>query len=321
MTRGRADRRPSGSPLTWIQVLNYQGLHCLERCLESLRRMRKPSGEVRLVVVDNASTDGSLEIARRKFPDLEVLESTWNRGFAGGNNLGLREALEEGADYAVLVNMDARVAPDCIAKLVAAAENRPEAALVGATICSEDGKLVEFDGRQFDPVLTAGGYADTPRGRRTRDKVSPAAYACGAGMLLRLEAFREIGLFSESFFAYHEDVELALRARLFGYEVVNVGDAFVFHARGGAGAGDRFRDFMGTRNLLSTLIKIYDRPSWLQNSESLMDHFLGSGQPMRSQAILAALFDAPQVLRQRRRLRAEVRKTYKEILAELPFIG
>ena len=317
----RVVRNSKGGPVTWIQVLNFQGLRCLESCLGSLRRMESPRGETRLVVVDNASTDGSIEIVRRGFPEVEILESSWNRGFAGGNNLGLRAALDEGADYVVLVNMDTRVAPDCIAKLVEVAEKRPEAVLIGATICSEDEQLVEFDGSQFDPVLTAGGYADTPRDGEADEQVRPAAYACGAGMLLRLDALREIGLFSESFFAYHEDVELALRTRLFGYDVVNVADAFIYHARGGAGAGDHFRDFMGTRNLLLTLLKLYDRPSWLQNSACLADHFLGHGQPMRSQAILAALFDAPRVLHQRRRLRAEARKTYHQILAELPFIA
>ncbi len=305
-------------PLTWVQVLNYQGSNCLAACLDSLLEREDPLGRVRLVVVDNASTDGSREMLARLYPQVEVVQSTWNRGYAAGNNLGLRQALEARADYAFLLNMDARVAPSCLRRLVDVAQQRPEAALLGATLYTADGERVEFDGRQFDPVLTAGGYADTPRRPGAESRVNRAAYACGAAMLIRLDVSRQVGLFSETFFAYHEDVELSLRARLFGHEVLTVSDAVVYHARGGAGAGERFRDFMGTRNMLLTLLEVYDRASWISNAEALFDHFLGRhSDAMRSAALLAALSAAPSVLRQRRRIRAVGRKSYRQVVAAL----
>lgn len=311
------DPRLSRRPLTWVQVLNYNGLHCLGNCLASLEGANPPAGRIRLVVVDNGSEDGSLDLVHEDFPRIEVIRSDRNLGFAGGNNLGLRKALAAGADYAVLVNMDAQVAPDCLVKLVGAAADNSRAALVGARICTEDGERVEFDGGQFDPVLTAGGYSDALRAEQPDRGPVPAAYACGAGMLMRLEALKQIGLFTETFFAYHEDVELALRARLFGFEVLNVPDALVFHIRGGAGAGVGFRDFMGTRNLLLTLMKIYDRAAWHRNHQALTDHFLGGTYPQRAQALLASLFKAPTMLRQRRRVQDQADRTYSQILNQL----
>jgi len=310
-----ADARSFRRPLTWVQVLNYNGLHCVGKCLESLEAAHPPPGEVRLVVVDNGSEDGSLELLHKDFPEIEIIQSDRNLGFAGGNNLGLRKALAERADYAILVNMDAQVAPDCLIRLVEVADDNPRAVLVGATICTEDGERIEFDGSQFDPVLTAGGYLDALRSEQPPEKeAKTAAYACGAGMLMRLETLREIGLFSETFFAYHEDVELALRTRLFGYEVLNVPDALVYHVRGGAGAGVEFRDFMGARNLLLTLMKLYDRSSWRRNHHALIDHFLGGTYPQRAQVLLASLSRAPTMFRQRRRLRDRADRTYSQIL-------
>jgi GT2 family glycosyltransferase len=138
---------------------------------------------------------------------------------------------------------------------------------------------------------------------------------------MRLEAIQTIGMFSPYFFAYHEDVELALRCRLFGYEVLCAPSAMVFHSRGGAGAGNRFRDFMGTRNLVLTLLKIYDRETWRENSAALMGHFAAPADGQRFQAALAAFFDAPAALRDRRRLRRKALRRYSDILDDLASIS
>lgn len=303
-----------GSPRSWVQVLNYRGRDCIGDCLRSLKQIQDPPGGWRGVVVDNASDDDSAELVAERFPEFHLIRNDQNLGFAAGNNVGLRTALESGFEYAILVNMDLRGESDWIRRLVKEADAHPQAALLGAHILTEDGESVEFDGCQFDPVTTSGGYAEHPVGGPDT-AVRNAAYACGAAMLLRLEIVREVGLFEDSFFAYHEDVELALRCRMHGYGVLNVRNALVYHSRGGAGAGRDFRDFLGTRNLTLTLGKLYDRSSWLQHGPALVSLLLGDRD--RIPAVLAAAFDLPAVLHHRRRRAAVGVRSYAEVAREL----
>ena len=314
MTSPAANEAPAAR--TWVLVLNYQGEEHIAQCLDSLRRQEIPAGGVRCVVIDNASDDGSLEIVRRDFPEFELIESGRNLGFAGGNNLGIREAMRAGAEYVALLNMDTRVHPRWLRELIEVAEDAPDAGLLGARIHSADGSRVEFDGRQFDPVTTSGGYADRPPGDDA-ERFQPAAYACGAAVLMRTRALAEVGLLDESFFTYHEDVELSLRCWLYGYRVLNVANAVVYHRLGGAGAGTRYRDFMGSRNLVLTLLKLYDGRAWQTHGATLLSHFLSSQEPDRFAAVCSALFHAPAALRHRRALRRRARISFSEALEKI----
>jgi len=266
-------------------------------------------------VVDNASTDGSIEIVEEEFAEVEVHRNGQNLGFAEGNNVGIRKAMAAGAEYVFLLNMDARLERRSLRKLVEIADRAPEAALLGAMILTEDGSLVEFDGQQFDPVTTSGGYANKPPETIVED-FRDAAYACGAGLLLRLSAIEEVGLFDESFFAYHEDVELSLRAQMYGYRVLNVPRAVVYHAGGGAEAGSDFRTFMGARNVIATLVKACDASSWRLHRTDLANHFLNPYVPLHVKGLLAACFVAPGALRRRRYLKQRQKKTYFDLIEQ-----
>lgn len=302
---------------TWVLVLNYQGREHIAGCLRSLGEQIAPPGGSRCVVIDNASTDGSLELVRDEFPKIDIIQSDVNRGFAGGNNLGIRHAIDQGAEYVALLNMDTRVDPRWLHELVTTADSLPSTALLGSRILSADGQTVEFDGLQFDTVTTSGGYAEYSA-EQSEAGIRDAFYACGAAVLMRVGAVQSAGLFDESFFAYHEDVELAIRCRRAGYRVVNVGSSVVYHVGGGAGAGVRFRDFMGTRNLILTLFKHYDRATWHENYLTLLHHFINQDEPLRLQAMLAALFHAPAALRQRRRISPITKHNYSELRSASP---
>src|SRR5919202_2676748 len=121
-------------PLVYVIVLNWNGGGYTAHCLASLRASTYPN--LHIVVVDNGSTDGSPQLIAPllKAPWGELIQAECNLGFTGGANLGLRLALERGADYAFLLNNDATVAPDCITRLVEAAEQRPEVGFVGPKI-------------------------------------------------------------------------------------------------------------------------------------------------------------------------------------------
>jgi len=308
-----ASPRPS-PPRTWLIVLTYEGRDLIGPCLESVARQEEPSGGVRCLVVDNASQDGTAALVRETHPGIEVVENGRNLGFAAGNNVGIRLALAAGAEYVALLNMDARVDPGWLRELVMVADANPHAALVGARIHTADGRLVEFDGGQFDPITTAGGYAHRPP-RPEPPEPQPAAYACGAAVLMRSSVLAEIGLLRESFFAYHEDVELSLRAQLCGHTVLHAPGAVVYHQSGGAGMGTGFRSFMGLRNLSLTLAELYDGPSWRANGPALADLFLGQEATWPLESLLTGLFEAPRALAQRRRLKALQQRSYSEVAA------
>lgn len=298
-------------PRTRVVVLNYRGGQHIAACLTSLEEMQAPPGGHECVVIDNASDDGSPDIVRKRFPEIEIIENEVNLGYAGGNNQGIRDALESGAEYVAILNVDAQVEREWLDALVRQADADKAAAILGSLILSEDGTEVEFDGRQFDPVTTSGGYAERPLEPGERE-ASPreVPYACGAAMLLRVEALREVGLFDPVFFAYHEDVDLAIRCWLAGWKVVLVPGSVVRHARGGAGAGVGFRDFMGGRNSLLTILKTFDAASWERNAEALLGHFLFTDDELRRRGALTALHRAPEVLKRRRDLMKRAERSY-----------
>lgn len=300
-----------GGPRTWVLVLNYRGHEHIADCLESLEAMGTPSGGYKVVVIDNASDDGSLDVARRRFPGVEIIENEVNLGYADGNNRGIRRALDEEAEYVAVLNVDAQVEGGWLGALVEYADDDGETAILGSLILSGDGNEVEFDGRQFDPVSTSGGYADRPLAEGDREAPPrEVPYACGAALLLRAEALRQVGLFDPVFFAYHEDVDLAIRCWLAGWKVVLVPGSVVRHQGGGAGAGVGFRDFMGARNSLLTVLKTFDAAWWEANAEDLLGHFLMTDDRLRRRAALSALHRAPEILRRRRYLMENARRAY-----------
>lgn len=299
------------SARTRVVVLNYRGGDHIAACLASLQTMRSPPGGHECVVVDNASDDGSVEIVQDRFPNVEIVENEVNLGYVGGNNRGIRDALDTGADYVAVLNVDAQVEEGWLDALVRQADEAENAAILGSLILSEDGTEVEFDGRQFDPVTTSGGYADRPVEDGEREAPPrEVPYACGAAMLLRAEALREVGLFDPVFFAYHEDVDLAIRCWLSGWRVMLVPGSVVRHARGGAGAGVGFRDFMGGRNSVLTILKTFDGHSWERHAEALLGHFLMTDDELRRRAALTALHRAPEILRHRRHLMKRAERSY-----------
>jgi GT2 family glycosyltransferase len=228
--------RPTGS--WWVCLLNWNGREDTLRCLDSLSRVAGAAG---VVVVDNGSHDGSVPAIRAAFPDVELLETGANLGYAGGNNAGIRHALERGADWVVLINNDATAAPDAIDAFAAAAARHPGAGiLAGKVYFAGTGDRIWWAGQR---VGLRSGYSGRPRGYGRSDgpefeREQPTERAVGALMAVSRAAIDAVGLLDEALFAYVEDVDWSLRMRRAGFEVIFVPAAHAWHAVGGSTGGE-----------------------------------------------------------------------------------
>ena len=201
-------------------VLNWNGGEDTPRALASL-------DGIETICVDNGSTDGSDAVVERDFPAVELIRTGANLGFAGGNNVGIRRALERGADWVLLVNNDAVVEPGIAEALERAAAARPDAGLLACKVLFEDGATVMYAGASFRAWLgysgRVTGYGGPDRFHELRD----VGRADGAAMAVSRAAAERAGLLDERLFAYVEDVDWSLRIRAAGFAVVFVPDAVV----------------------------------------------------------------------------------------------
>lgn len=212
-----------------VIVLNWNGRSVLGPCLASLRAVAAPRLEV--IVVDNASTDGSAEIARREHPDAELIVNDRNLLFAGGNNVGIRRALERGASRVLLLNNDTEVDPSFAAALDAALDRDGRAGIAGPKILyHDDPRRVWYGGGGFSPGL----WIPRHEGIRRLDGAAPdrrgeTGWVSGCAMLVRREVFETVGLLDPSYTIYCEDVDFCLRARRAGWRCLYEPDARVWH--------------------------------------------------------------------------------------------
>ncbi len=277
MSSVRAAQRTSASPAWHAIVLNWNGREDTLRCLDSLSRIDHP--EFAIVCVDNGSSDGSQQAIAERFPHITLIEAGANLGYAGGNNLGIRRALEHNARWVMLVNNDATVAADVVEGFERAAAARPRAGiLAGKVYFAERPQTLWFAGQRVSELL---GYSGRPSGYGRQDgpsysRIQDTGRAVGALMAISREAIESVGLLDEDLFAYVEDVDWALRVRAAGLEVVFAPGARAWHsvsASTGGEAASTHTLYYGVRNTVTVLER--RRP-------------LGSlGRGMRRGAILA----------------------------------
>ncbi len=225
-------------------VLNWNGGDDTLAALASLEG-------VEAICVDNGSSDGSDRAVEERFPDVELIRTGTNLGFAGGNNAGIRRALERGADWVLLLNNDAVAEPGLAGALARAASARPDAGLLACKVLFADGRGVQYAGARVIAWLGYSGRA------RTSGATGDVDRADGAAMAVSRAAVERAGLLDEELFAYAEDVEWSLRIRAAGLAVVYVDDAVVRHkgsasTGGGASTSNLYYD---TRNT----IVVYER--------------------------------------------------------------
>lgn len=210
-------------PKVAIIVLNYNGQAVLKDCLASLFRVNYPNFEV--VVVDNGSTDGSLEAARMAFSRATFIKNEENLGFSAGNNVGIRHALEKMSDYVLLLNNDTEVEKDFLEKLVTEGESFLDVGLLSPLIFLGRTGKIWFSGGRIDWLrMKTSHFFDIPT-----EKTRKTDFMTGCAMLIKKEVFREIGLLDEDFFLYWEDADFGERAARANFNKVVVRDSQIYH--------------------------------------------------------------------------------------------
>ncbi|HDN80780.1 MAG: glycosyltransferase family 2 protein [Chloroflexi bacterium] len=256
------DGGESPPPYFSVIIPNWNGEKFLRGCLGSLRNQTFRNFEV--ILVDNASTDGSVPLVEREFPEVKLIKLRRNLGLTGGANVGIMHSRGE---VIALLNNDAEAHPDWLAALYDALQRHPEAGMAAS-------KMLLYDRR--DVINSAGDFyrVDGVPGNRGVWERDEGQYdeeeyvfgACGGAAAYRRSMLEDIGLFDEEMFMYCEDVDLAWRAQIAGYKCIYVPKAIVYHRLSATGGG-KTASFYNGRNFIYVIAKDYPgklfRKYWL----------------------------------------------------------
>jgi hypothetical protein len=252
----------TSNPLVSIVIPNWNGKRFLVGCLDSIRRQSYPSIET--IIVDNGSQDGSVELITESYPEVRLIRFDTNTGFSPAVNAGIRSARGE---FIALLNNDTVAEPLWVEELVKALRRHPEVGSVGC-------KMRTFD----DPAILDGVGDAYPRGglpgrighgERDVGRFDEPRFilgACGGAAMYRRSMFDDIGVFDDDYFAYVEDVDLALRAQSAGYKCLYVPTACVYHVGCGS-TGSGFSPMvvrLTSQNNVNTIVKNLPAPLLLR---------------------------------------------------------
>lgn len=300
-------------PKVAVIIVNSNNDDLLGQCLSGLSRQNLPPDKI--IVVDNASSDGSTADIEARYRNARVIQLDTNTGFAAGNNIGVDAAKD--CDWIALVNPDACAEPDWLERIISAAKENPEYAFFGSRMLAAN-QSNHLDGTA-DVYHVSGAHWRRSHGQKAngRDLTCEEIFSpCAAAALYRRDAFLKVGGFDDSYFCYSEDVDLGFRLRLAGYRCLYVPDAVAYHV-GSATTGKHsdFTVYHGHRNLVWTYFKNMPWPLfWLYLPQHLSLNlatiiwFCLSG---RARVILRAKWHAlkglPRILRERRGIQARRR--------------
>ena len=310
-------------PVVSVVLLNWNGVHLLPTCLDSLRAQTLQDFEV--VMPDNGSTDGSLELVAARYPEVQVIRFPRNMGFCLAMNAGIRQARGE---FVLSLNNDTELDPRCLEELVATMRANPRIGICATKMvyydnpnlinsaglaCSKDGVVVDI-GR---------GQPDGEWFRRPREVLGACAGAC----LYRRSMLEEIGLFDPDFFISYEDIDIGWRAQLAGWRAAYVPTALVRHREGVTRKIRSRRSlYLAARNNVSVWTKDWPLPlllrhlpaiwrGWRARAQLLMTVGYGTALPA---AVFSALLLTPRMLLRRRRIQRRRRvglDRFKELIA------
>ena len=239
-------------PRVTAVVLNWNGLEDTLVCLRSVVRSDWP--ELDVLVVDNGSRQSAAPHVREAYPQVRVLENATNLGYAGGNNVGIRDALARGADYVWILNNDTEVEAATLYELVQTATARPRVGAVGGKVLRSDDprRLWVAWGVVTWRQSLVGLVGEDARDDGLYDGEREVEWIPGCSVLYSAEALRVVGALDDDFFAYHEDADWAERARRAGWQCWYTGAARTYHAvhgsSGGPGHYGGFRKYLSARN-------------------------------------------------------------------------
>lgn len=246
-----------------IIIVNWNGKHLLKECLDSVFAQTYQNYDVYLV--DNGSTDGSVDFAKENYPKVKLIQLKENTGFAKGNNIGIAKALEDKqVEYIVCINNDTKTKKDFLEKLVACAQANPHVGSVAPkmkyfheeNLVDSVGILIHRDGGGL-----SRGNKEPDEGQY--DQSEEIFGACGGAVLYKRKMLEDIKhgkdeFFDNVFFAYYEDLDLAWRARLAGWKSISCPWAVIYHVHSATGVSySPFKAFHVNRNRFFVVLKNY----------------------------------------------------------------
>ncbi|GAB1347895.1 hypothetical protein MASR1M107_01060 [Ignavibacteriales bacterium] len=213
-----------------IIMLNYNGAKDTVECIESLQKIDYENHKI--LIVDNSSTDNSVEVFREKFPELDLYITEKNLGYTGGINRGFREASKFGPKYMLVLNNDTIVEPNFLTELVNAMETNPDAAAAGGLILAEhdrntiwfgNGKMIKWRG------LAIHIDKGLPVEKRSIKTITETDFLTGCLILFRTDHLAKAGLEDEDFFMYLDDIEFSARLKKNGFRLLYQPSAVIYH--------------------------------------------------------------------------------------------
>lgn len=222
-----------------VVVLNWNGYDDTVQCIRSLQEVSYSGLEI--IIVDNGSTDGSASELSKLFPDVTIVRLPTNLGYAGGNNAGIQKALEEGADFILVLNNDVVVEREFLKPLLDVLEKENSVGVVTPKVYYFDRPDTIYSaGGTYSRFLCSGvgnnnGMVERDHNRR-KDRVQDVSFAPGCALMIRREVLEKVGAFDEKFFMYFEDLEFSQRVREH-FRIVFTPHSRIFHK---VGAGIRW---------------------------------------------------------------------------------
>ena len=317
---------------TTFVVVNFNGKELLPTCIRSI--IQQEPG-IPIIVVDNASTDGSEELLRNEFPEVRLLRNESNLGFAQAANIGAAEATTQ---YVAFVNTDVTLEPDWLHIIEEVFETDPETACVASRMLNENGELIDYDGGTlnfygFGQQVGFGSpivVFEKRKPESERDRISETVFASGGAMATKRDVFVEVGGFDNSFFAYFEDVDLGYRLWASGHRVVLARDAVAYHRHHGTSSrflSEASMAFLAEKNALTFLLKSFEAenlakllPASLFMNAARQLARLGSGAPCAREFYEAANGSAESSLEFLNELRGELSLSAESIAGPMAAI-
>lgn len=255
-----------------IIIVSYNTKNLLKACLESIGDGGLEAKKLEIFVVDNASTDSSIQMVKKSFPKVELITNSKNLGFSAANNQALKKTT---GDYVLLLNSDTEIKPGALKKLVSFMETHPKAGIASAKLLNPDGTIQQSGGFLprlsnlaawmffIDDLPIASSFihsyhkADTAFYKKSRK----IGWVQGAAMILRKKALLDIGLLDEKIFMYGEDIELCFRAQKTHWQVWHVAEAEVVHKKFQSSGGSSQTAVLGEVRGLKYIFSKH-KPKW-----------------------------------------------------------
>ncbi|GAA0890997.1 glycosyltransferase family 2 protein [Fulvivirga kasyanovii] len=216
------------SPLVYAVVVAYNGMKWLNKCLESLYQSKY---SVHVIVVDNGSTDGSVEFIKEKFPQTHVIESKQNLGFGKANNIGIKYGLVNGGDFFLLLNQDASIDKDSVKELLATFQSESKAGVVSPVQMEGSGTALDYGFEDYLKRYAANEDANLILSKQWQPKNIPAGFVNAAAWMVSRKCIETVGGFNPLFPHYGEDNDYINRMQYHGLKLFVRCNAFVCHDR------------------------------------------------------------------------------------------